>query len=427
MRQRWLAVATALLTIGTATAQVGTAGDPGARLQQLQAVALQRFDSELRTATAEARQLSTTSPERAAARLRTVQQQLDADTVLPAADRRMFTQRIQEQIAALSPQNKAQPMPSVGAADPKVVQRDADRRAAERARDEAIQIKAWINRIATMQQSGQLLEAERQSLELSRMYPENPAAQSMNKRASMVNRVADARALIADIEKRTDAVLFDIQRAATPPLGDIEFPKDWKERTANRIPNPLTEREKSIMRSLESPITLDLKNRPFTEVMQQLSTGMKLPIVLDKSALTELEVDSNTVVNLKVDGVSTRTAIRTILNNMGLAYVIRNETILVTTQSKAKEMTVTRVYYLGDLIRGVGPFGGAPVWGPQLDELQAQENARVIVDTIQNSIDPNSWKLNGGPGTIVYHAPTGSLIIKGSAEVHAMMGSRFSK
>jgi len=356
---------------------------------------------------------------------RQLQLAIDRDTLLSSDVRRSMTQRVQEQIVQLS-----QPMGTPAAnpqPDDRAVSRDAARREAARVKEEASQIRAWLGRIAGLHQAGQLLEAERQSLEMSRLYPDNAAAQTMNRRAQMNVRLSEARDLVAEQEKRANAVFIDVQEASLPVVGDVEFPKDWKEKSERRTASTLTAKEQAIMKSLESPINIDYRNKPFVQLIQELSDGMKLPIILDKQALSELEVDSSTMATLKLTGVSTRTALRKLLSDYGLVYVIKNESILVTSQQKAKEMLVTRVYYLGDLVRLSGPFSGAPRFGPVVDELQTQDNARVLLEIIQTSIDPNSWRANGGLGTLTYHAPTASLIVRQSAEVHALMGSKFAK
>jgi len=46
-----------------------------------------------------------------------------------------------------------------------------------------------------------------------------------------------------------------------------------------------------------------------------------------------------------------------------------------------------------------------------------------IIDMIQTSVDPDSWKVNGGLGTIHFNAPTMSLVITNSAEVQAAIGT----
>ncbi len=90
--------------------------------------------------------------------------------------------------------------------------------------------------------------------------------------------------------------------------------------------------------------------------------------------------------------------------------------MFVTTPARAREYLVTKTYYLGDLVTPVGnPF--FPVGNP----LEEAFNVQMLIDTIVTSIDPDSWDVRGGPGTIRYYAPTKSLIVRQSAEVHVSL------
>src|SRR5207248_6539714 len=110
----------------------------------------------------------------------------------------------------------------------------------------------------------------------------------------------------------------------------------------------------------------------------------------------------------------------------GLTFVVKDEAIQVFTVEKARELLTTRVYYLGDIVQGVGPFGGSLQWGPFLDYQQTMANVKVIIEAIQNGIDPLSWKdKGGGPGTNTFHFPTMSIIVRASTEVHASLSTRF--
>jgi hypothetical protein len=51
-------------------------------------------------------------------------------------------------------------------------------------------------------------------------------------------------------------------------------------------------------------------------------------------------------------------------------------------------------------------------------------NVKLIMDSVQSSVDPLSWKDKGGPGTITFHFPSMSLIVRASSEVHATLGSK---
>ena len=51
------------------------------------------------------------------------------------------------------------------------------------------------------------------------------------------------------------------------------------------------------------------------------------------------------------------------------------------------------------------------------------EGVKQLIELIQTSVDPQSWQVNGGGGAITFHAPSMSLVIKQSTEVHALLGS----
>jgi hypothetical protein len=120
--------------------------------------------------------------------------------------------------------------------------------------------------------------------------------------------------------------------------------------------------------------------------------------------------------------MSLRTALRKFLGDNGLTYVIKDEAIYVTTPRRAREMMETRAYYMGDLVAGVGPFGNGVRWGPQVAQAQMMENANQIMQLVRSSIDPDSWAPNGA-GSIAFDPITMSLVVRQSAEVHAMLKS----
>ena len=106
---------------------------------------------------------------------------------------------------------------------------------------------------------------------------------------------------------------------------------------------------------------------------------------------------------------------------------------------------VVRRYYVGDLLAGMGVlgtlsapqaalanagiipggmqnFGGAAA-NAQSMAMQKMQGVKQLIDLIQSSVDPQTWQGNGGNGTITFHAPSMSLVIKQSAEVHALLAS----
>jgi hypothetical protein len=70
--------------------------------------------------------------------------------------------------------------------------------------------------------------------------------------------------------------------------------------------------------------------------------------------------------------------------------------------------------------QGFGPAGGAGGGGPvgNADD----DNGQQLVDLIQSTISPQTWDVNGGPGSIYYWRPQRALVISAPGEVHDAVG-----
>lgn len=49
---------------------------------------------------------------------------------------------------------------------------------------------------------------------------------------------------------------------------------------------------------------------------------------------------------------------------------------------------------------------------------QIDVNGRALVDLIEQTINPDFWNTNGGPGSIIYFAPLQCLVITATGEMH---------
>ncbi|HVL14815.1 MAG TPA: hypothetical protein VM529_19750, partial [Gemmata sp.] len=216
-----------------------------------------------------------------------------------------------------------------------------------------------------------------------------------------------------------------VDRSALPigGNGDIEFPSDWKEKTKRRLQTiELTSAEKKIVESLNKPVTVNWNGKPLDEAIQELSDTLDQKLFLDKKSIDDLGIDLRTPFSLQANGVSAKTVLRQVLASKGLTFVVKDQVIQVMDTERAKNTLVTRVYYLGDVVRGTGPFGQIQ-WGPFLNFQQTVANADALVKSITSSIDPLSWKEKGGPCSITFHYPSMSIIVRASAEVHASLGA----
>jgi hypothetical protein len=399
------------------------------RARRLDKVATQKVDLErrrveadMRIALREAERLAQTDPGRGVERVKKALAQLDDDTLLSkeqhAALKSMFQDRIRvfqikpEELAAIEQKKK----------------QFLDRRAQlDKQKAEQENIRASLQKIDKLEKEGKPEEASRAAGEFAKDYPDKPAVQAREKSASAAQQMADARKLKKDAERGWLGAANDVAKSAIPPAGDVEFDKKyWKDVVSKRTDKiKLTAKEKEALNALNSRISVDFKGSKFEDVITYLESYLRINLIVDNEALKNADIPYDTPVTLKLKNVSTRTILRKMLGELGLTYVIRDEEIQITSIDRAKSLMTVRKYYIGDLIAGFGLLGQTNplLLTPGAQAVAATDNARQIIEMIETSIDPSSWRQGGGNGTITYHAPSMSLIIKQSAEVHALLGS----
>ncbi|MGO8690547.1 MAG: hypothetical protein ACLQLG_13070 [Thermoguttaceae bacterium] len=145
----------------------------------------------------------------------------------------------------------------------------------------------------------------------------------------------------------------------------------WKEMTRSRKErfgsNDMRQRgpaEKKIEAALKSPTQLEFAETPLTDVIDYLKDYHQIEIQLDKRALDDATIGTDTPVTKSVKGVSLQSALRLMLRELNLTYVIKDEVLLITTTEAAENMLTTRAYSVADLVIPIhtpnfsGGFGG---------------------------------------------------------------------
>jgi hypothetical protein len=230
-------------------------------------------------------------------------------------------------------------------------------------------------------------------------------------------------AKIADDRGKANLAISNlIVKAGIPEYRDMTFPRDWVEKMSKRTSGVrMTEQEKAILKALGAQITVDYQDNKFTfkDVIDDLQRRTGQPFVVDQRALDEANVKYDTPVNLSLKGVTTRTVLKRILADLNLTYVVKDQAIQITTPARAKEMLTIRSYSVVDLMPMVDmrlPYA--------LNQIQAYNTLQQLVVLITQTVEPDSWEVNGkgGLGTIVFNPVSFQLIVKQTAEVHYLMG-----
>ncbi|HWY86525.1 MAG TPA: hypothetical protein VNX28_07370 [Gemmataceae bacterium] len=240
-------------------------------------------------------------------------------------------------------------------------------------------------------------------------------------------RIASTRDQIAAAERLRDqkakgnlGVFASIEVSATPIDGVVEYPKYWAQLTESRknlAGNRLTEKEITLLKALNSTMSVDFDKTAFKDVIGYLSEKTGLAIFVDENSLKDAMVEYSDPVTFKVKKVTVRTILKKILADRGLSYILKEGTVQVVTTQRARETMVTRSYPIDDLV-GLSN----QLYGPFVNRSIMLSNVQTLIQNIQNAIDPSLWNINGGPGSITFSEGGRALIIRAPAEMHYMFG-----
>ncbi len=231
------------------------------------------------------------------------------------------------------------------------------------------------------------------------------AAEAVGKREKAIVEIGNAR-----------------ERDLVPATDGTTFPKNWKQLTEMRkkqLGPQLTPREVALLKAMNSTLNIDYNDR-LKLVLDSLQERSGIILFMDEPSVQEVRLDYDDQVNLKFGQMTVRLALKKILGDRGLTYIIKEGSVHVMTPKKASEYTVLRSYPIEDLV------GGDPqmmmMFGPFMAQQMMTYNANQLIKLIQTVVEPDYWQPNG-PGVITYFAPTKSIFVRASAEVHYQMGS----
>lgn len=128
----------------------------------------------------------------------------------------------------------------------------------------------------------------------------------------------------------------------------------------------------------------DFVETPLRDVVAQVCDRLTFPVAIDVKAFEDAGIDCEMPITFRAVSTSLRSRLRSILDDIDLTWLIRDERLLITTKEKAADNLVTRLYPL--------PFG----YGIDSTPVDFQS----LVDVLHSTVQPQSWDVQGGPGSI---------------------------
>lgn len=117
-----------------------------------------------------------------------------------------------------------------------------------------------------------------------------------------------------------------------------------------------SEKEREIERRILQPISLDFNDVPLEKVVRDIGDLTGINVVPDIRALQDAGISVRQPLNFKVEGMSIKSALTLLLDQLHLTYVIKDEALQVTTPERAKGKMVSKTYQVADLIIPVPNF-----------------------------------------------------------------------
>lgn len=346
----------------------GFVGDIEARFELLE----QKIRGEVMQGLQASRNLMATDPHRAEAELKLYLDRVDATADLRAAARAelrdMLTRAIREsasrgvewdtvQLQRLQREQAAQ-------AQKEVLDLTFSRQA---------KVKQLIDRFDSLLDEGRYQDAELRAAKVAFQIEPSPTTINAVRYAYTYGMHQEYLA-IREAHQRAVLDSFLLADKSSIPFPDdppIVYPDAdfWRDITAKRakyravdLSRPGSNEEK-INKALEENTEFDFQQFSLEEIQDYIRDRHKIEIQRDQKALDEATFDMSTRFDKKISGIKLRSALRLLLNDKELSYVIKNDVLLITTKAAQETDLVVKVYPVADLVipitngGGINPFG----------------------------------------------------------------------
>jgi hypothetical protein len=171
--------------------------------------------------------------------------------------------------------------------------------------------------------------------------------------------------------------------------------------------------ESDIERRLCAPISLSFKDTPLRQCIDDLSLMTGLQITIDLPMLREEGVDVQAPVTIELENTPLKSALSSLLQQLKLAFVIKDGAMQVTTEKGARGKMVARTYAIGDLlIVPLNAFAGCATCANR-----KTDTAHSVMQLITATICPETWVDRGGWGSVDYFSKGRALVVNQTPDI----------
>ncbi len=262
--------------------------------------------------------------------------------------------------------------------------------------------------------------------------------------------------VIKEREKERAELLMNVSESGIPWANEITYPKNWHEISERRDSEDVIGQDPATARiyeQLEQIVDLSDWNRDMSlsdaiEILRNVSEPPIQIFVNWRDLEDNADIDQETPINMDpLPSIKLSLALRLLLDAVSggfvdLDYSVENGIITIATIEQISTELVTLVYDVTDLVqrpanyqsstssRGGGSGSNVEESGAQFDDddddddddserrdERGAQRTNSLIQLIQNTVEPDSWSIVGGPGEITSYSRR-LLSIRQTPEIH---------
>ena len=248
-----------------------------------------------------------------------------------------------------------------------------------------LQIQQLVDDYNRLMDEERFAEAQAVARQARELAPNDEAVVALTERAKLATR-----ALMNDEKESTREESYwnafdSAERASIPMDPDVPYQFGNTEdyiRRANMRQDRLeagqfdSAEERRIWNLLRNEQVQGDYRGTLDEAMQQLSSQAGVNIIFDRVALDAAQIPADRPINVPIlNPITFQSALNTILDTVGLTYIVEDEVIKVTTPEAQRTDLKTKTYYVGDLVAPITNFDGGSVMNFMQPNQQYTGNA----------------------------------------------------
>jgi len=165
---------------------------------------------------------------------------------------------------------------------------------------------------------------------------------------------------------------------------------------------PHVARIKAVLNDPLKESGLEFTEEPLENVVNFLQDEYGIPIQVDLPALEDASVTSDEPMSVNLRSVSLRSALRLMLKQKHLTYVVRHEVLLITTPEEVESDLTTCVYDVRDLVHA----------------NRADKDLKALTEAILSCVAYETWAAHKGGEAEIKPLRPGLLMISQTPEIH---------